>query len=306
MLRGRNIHYEGSDRVRGLGAGGIGAMHLLARRTGLTAAIDASLDLLKVHQPYHESDHVLNIAYNVLCGGHCLEDIEIRRNDEGFLDALGTTSIPDPTTAGDFCRRFDEPAIDSLMEAANEARVRVWSAQPHEFFEEAIVDADGTLVETTGECKEGMDVNYKKLWGYHPLLVSLANTQEPIFLVNRSGNRPSHEGAAHDLDRAVDLLRRAGFRRVLLRGDTDFSQTRHLDRWDAQGVRFVFGYDANKKLVGVANSLADGGWRPLSREPKYTVKTKPRAQPANVKEQIIVQREFTNIRLVSEDLAPCE
>ena len=69
MLRGRNLHYESSDRMRGLGAGGIGAMHLLAQRTGLTAAIDERLRLLQVHQPYHESDHVLNIAYNILCGG---------------------------------------------------------------------------------------------------------------------------------------------------------------------------------------------------------------------------------------------
>ena len=107
MFRGRNLHYEGSDRVRGLGTGGIGAMHLLAQRTGLTAAIDGSLPLLKVHQPYHESDHVLNIAYNILCGGQTLEDLEQRRQDEVYLDALGAPTIPDPTTAGDFCRRLE-------------------------------------------------------------------------------------------------------------------------------------------------------------------------------------------------------
>ena len=106
MLRGGNIQYQGSDRRRGLGTGGIGAMHLLARRTGLTTAIDASLQLLKVHQPYHESDHVLNIAYNILCGGRTLEDLEQRRQDEVYLDALGARMIPDPTTAGDFTRQI--------------------------------------------------------------------------------------------------------------------------------------------------------------------------------------------------------
>ena len=79
---------------------------------------------------------------------------------------------------------------------------------------------------------------------YHPLLVSLANTGEPLFIVNRSGNRPSHEGAASYLDQAIKLCRRAGFEDILLRGDTDFSQVRHLDRWNVQGVRFVFGYKA--------------------------------------------------------------
>ena len=64
MFTASNIHYELADKIRGLGAGGIGMMHLLARRTGLIDAIDARLHLLKEHKPYHESDHVLNIAYN--------------------------------------------------------------------------------------------------------------------------------------------------------------------------------------------------------------------------------------------------
>ena len=131
MLAASNIHYELSDRVRGLGSGGIGAMHLLARQTGLIDAVDARLHVLKVHLPYHESDHVLNIAYNSLCGGTCLEDIELRRNDadsaesEVYLDALGAQRIPDPTTAGDFCRRFAVANVTDLMEGINEARLRV-------------------------------------------------------------------------------------------------------------------------------------------------------------------------------------
>src|SRR5437879_9997516 len=127
MFRGRTLHYEGSDRIRGLGAGGIGAMHLLAERTGLTAAIDERLRLLQVHQPYHESDHVLNIAYNILCGGDCLQDLELLRNDEAYLDALGAGRVPDPTTAGDFCRRFGSAEqVIGLMDTINRVRQSVW------------------------------------------------------------------------------------------------------------------------------------------------------------------------------------
>jgi hypothetical protein len=168
MYRARNIQYEHSDRVRGLASGGIGAMHRLAQHTGLVEAIDRRVEVLKVALPYHESDHVLGIAYNVLCGGTCLQDIEQRRQDEVYLDALGAQRIPDPTTAGDFCRRFDEPAIEALQAAINETRVRVWRAQPAAFFAEAVIDADGTLAETTGACKEGMDISYEGVWGYHP------------------------------------------------------------------------------------------------------------------------------------------
>ena len=189
MFSASNMHYEMGERMRDTGVGGLGAMHRVARRTGLIEAIDARVDVLKRHLPYHESDHVLNIAYNALTGGTCLEDIELRRNDEAYLDALGAQRIPDPATAGDFCRRFEPGDVENLMEAANEVRLNVWRQQPAGFFDEAVLDADGTLAPTSGECKEGMDIAYDGTWGYHPLLISLAQTQEPLYLVNRSSNR---------------------------------------------------------------------------------------------------------------------
>lgn len=303
MFSAGNIQYELADRARGLGSGGIGAMHLLARRTGLIEAIDRRLHLLKVHLPYHESDHVLNIAYNTLAGGTCLEDIELRRNDEVYLDALGAQRIPDPTTAGDFCRRFKATDVEILMSTINDVRVNVWRQQPAEFLEEAIVEGDGLMAETTGQCKEGMDINYKGQWGYHPLLISLANTAEPLYLVNRRGSRPSHEGAAFRFDQSIVLCKRAGFKKVLLRGDTDFTQTKELDRWDGAGVRFIFGIAAMANLVNKAETLEEKAWKQLRRPVKYQVKTEPRPRPTNVKERIVRDRGFRNIRLASEQVA---
>ncbi len=306
MFAARNIHYELSERFGGLNAGGIGAIHLLSRQTGLTATIDRKLHLLKVHLPYHESDHVLNIAYNILCGGERLEHIELRRNDEVYLDALGAQRIPDPTTEGDFCRRFGEGDIEDLMDAINEARLGVWRRQPCDFFEQAILEADGTIAPTNGECKQGMDISYKGIWGYHPLVVSLANTGEPLYLVNRSGNRPSNEGAAERFDQGIELCRTGGFRRILLRGDTDFTQTAHLDRWDSEGVEFLFGIDALPKLVHRAENLPGKRWKRLVRPPTYEIHTPPRERPENVKEEIVRQRGFENRRLVCEDVAQFE
>jgi DDE family transposase len=306
MLAAANIRYELTDRTRAIAPGGIGAIHLLARTVGLIRDIDRDLHLLKRHLPYHESDHVLNIAYNLLAGGSRLEHLEVRRNDEVFLDALGAERIPDPTTAGDFCRRFSEGDVERLMDTFNEARLRVWKEQPGDFFEEAFLDADGTMAPSDGWCKQGVDVSYNGVWGYHPLVVSLANTAEPLFLVNRSGSRPPHEHAADYLDRAVALCRRGGFRKVTLRGDTDFTQTKHLDRWDTDGVRFIFGVAAMANLVGRAEGLPAGAYAELERPPRYTIETAPRQARERHRERVVSGRGFAALKLVGEEVAEFE
>lgn len=302
-LRATNIHYEISGRQLAISCGGIGLIHQLVNRLQLASKINRSIPLFKFYLPYSESDHVLNIAYNILAGGTSLEHLEYRRNDEAYLNALGATRIPDPTTAGDFCRRFTREHIDRLQEVFNQMRTEVWQQQPDSFFDEALIDGDGTMVTTTGQCKEGMDINHKGQWGYHPLMISLANTGEPLYLLNRKGSRPSFEGAAAYFDKAVDLCRRAGFRKVRLRGDTDFSQTAHLDRWDDSGVSFVFGIDASKKLYELAENLPDGAWAVLSRPARYDVRTNPRVRPENAKQRIVEERQYKDIRLTSEHVA---
>jgi hypothetical protein len=302
MMRGSNIHYELSDKTRATSYGGLGAVHVMVQRLGLVAAINQDLQLLKVHLPYHESDHVLNIAYNVLSGGQRLEDIELRRQDESFLNGLGTQRIPDPTTAGDFTRRFSVQDIATLQECINQARLRVWQQQPAGFLAEAFLDVDGTIAGTYGECKGGMGLSYKGIWGYAPLVVSLANTREVLYVVNRPGNAPSHQDSVPWIDRAIELVKPiAG--RITLRGDTDFSHTAQLDRWDAAGVGFVLGLDAHAKVVQLAEGLSERSWRPLERLPKYEILTEPRRRPARVKEQIVVQKGYLNKKLTAEHVS---
>jgi len=301
-----NVHYEMADRTRAIDCGALGAFHMLARNTGLIHALDANLSLLKLHMPYCESDHVLNIAYNTLTGGTCLDDLELRRNNEAYLDALGAARIPDPTTAGDFTRRFSPASVLSLMEAINSIRPELWQENlPRHERALAVIDADGTMAPTTGECKEGMGLNHKGQWGYHPLLVSLANTQEVLYLVNRPGNRPSHEGAPEWLDRSADLVGQA-FGKVCFRGDTDFALTAHLDRWDAAGHWFVFGMDAMSNAVRIAESLPTTAWEALKRSPRHKGSDRARHRPDNVKQAIVDERGYDNIELQSEHVAQFE
>jgi hypothetical protein len=302
MFKASNIHYEMADRVAAMNCGGIGAMHLMVQRLGLVEDIDRNLHLLKVHLPYHESDHVLNLSYNLLAGGQRLEDIELRRQDEVFLDGLGAERLPDPTTAGDFTRRFSVEDIVVLEECINRSRLAVWKVQPEGFLKEAFIDVDGTIAQTYGECKEGMDISYKGIWGYAPLMVTLANTKEVLYLVNCPGSAASQSGSVEWIDRAVALVMQVAGS-VTIRGDTDLSHTEQLDRWDAAGHRFVLGIDAHAKLVGLAEALGNEAWKAFERQPKHEILTEPRPKAFRYKEQMVVEREFENKKLVGEALA---
>ncbi len=301
MLTSANIHYNVDCRYRGIANGGIGIVHKLVDKAGLDREINSRLELFKRHLPYHESDHILNIAYNILSGGHCLQDIDLLRHDDAWLDALGAEIIPAPTTAGDFLRRFGKDDIIELMEIKNAVRQKIWQKQPNVFFKQAIINVDGTISPICGRCKEGMDISYDGKWGYHPLIISLAHTREPLYIINRSGSAPSHLDSAVWLDKSLDLVC-PSFEAVWIRGDTDFALTTNFDKWDRR-CKFIFGMDARAKLVHIASQIAASGWQQLERKRKYRVKTKTRKRPDRIKNQVVKRRKFKTIHTEKEHIA---
>ena len=299
MLSGESVRYEVSARVRGVVWGGLGMLRQLAKRLQVARKVDARVRVLKRHFPYHESDHVLSLAYNLLTGGRTLEDLELRRRDVTYLDSLGARRIPDPTTSGDFLRRFEETDVTDLLEANLEIGARAWKWKRDK--NQATIDVDGTIAEVGGDCREGADLAYNGKWGYGPLLVSLANTSEVLWVKNRSASRPSHEGSAAILDRCAEACLGRGFKSVLFRGDTDFTSTAFLDGWREKGYQFVFGMMAHEKVKKLANALPERDFRRLLR-PDRAPKGK-RKRSVNQRQLVISAKEYRKLELEEEHVA---
>jgi hypothetical protein len=299
------LDYEVSGRAGGTSRGGVAAMLELARGTGLCEMIDESVSVLKERRPYAESDHMMAIAAAVLAGGSCAEDLRRLRQDAQFLDSVGMQRFPDSTTCCDFLARFEEDDIKDLIDATLATSESVLLARlPAPERKVGHIDADGTLAPTDAQCMEGIEWNgHKRQWGYAPLLISLANTGQPLAIVNRPGNATSSKDAAQWLDMAAQSMLKV-FERLVFRGDTDYSQTRKLDGWHESGrIDFVFGFDACPNLVALADALAADAWSQLERPAPYTVKTAPRAKPERIKDQLIAEKDWRNMKTVREDIA---
>jgi len=243
--------------------GGLALAARLAARLRVPQAIDARLSLLRSHRPFHESDHVLTHVYNLFVGGTAIEDIADLQHSEPVRRILGASRIPDPSTAGDFLRRFNETAVKELDCAIDEIHGRAWrSFYGAKKAKRGVVDLDSHVRHVYGNQKEGADFTYKGGFGYHPLVISLAGTQECLRLVNRPGNVSSAEGAAAHLKELVPMLT-SRFQKVLVRGDSAFARQEIFEVCDEHGLSFAMVSPAHRNFEEIAESLPNCSWQPF-------------------------------------------
>ena len=241
--------------------GGLALAGAMVKQLKLPQAIDAELRLLRRHRPFHESDHVLTHVYNLFVGGESIEDITELQHSQAVRRMLGTERIPDPSTAGDFLRRFERSDIEALDEVTDRMHQAVWHKRYGRKKQKlGIVDIDSHVHHVFGNQKEGADFTYKGGFGYHPLMLSLAGTQECLRLVNRPGNVVSAEGAAEQIEQVAALLK-SRFERVLLRGDSAFARQDIFDVCEQHRFCFAMVCPAHKNLGALADAIPAEKWR---------------------------------------------
>ena len=231
VMRHPLLHLESDPRGEITHYGGLVLAQQFVRRFRVAQRLDGTLRLFKRHAPYHESDHVLALAYTLYADGTCLEDQSVLQGSEAVRRLVGACRIPDPTTAGDFLRRFKTVQdVERLSGIIDEVQEAVWSKlsrqarrrrKKHEF---ALVDLDGHVKPLYGVQKEGADFSYDGRWSYQPLVVSLGDSGECLKVVNQPGSARSSDAAAQAVKEVLPRVRRH-FRNALVRGDADFDRS---------------------------------------------------------------------------------
>ena len=296
--------------------GGLALATALLKRFRVAQEIDERVHVLKLHRPFHESDHVLAQALNLYVGGECLEDQAALQHDEGVLRMLGACRLPDPTTAGDFLRRFDERrnpgALLGLRAATDAVQDAVWgklAGKRKKKRDLAVVDLDGHTKMLYGVQKEGADFDHKGRWSYNVLLASLAGTGECLAVRNRPGNLRSSNGAAALLEETLPGVKRR-FADVLVRADSDFDRRDVREACEAEGAFFAFVAREASNRLSWAEGIPESAWKPFqTRAHRERVAGRarpgfePRRKKRNRRRRRARARGYTDLKLVRQWVA---
>lgn len=312
VMRHPLLHLESDERGEVTSYGGLVLAQQFVRRFRVAQRIDERLRLFKRHAPYHESDHVLALAYTLYTDGTCLEDQGALQGSEAVCRLVGACRIPDPTTAGDFLRRFKVARdVETLSGVVDEVQEAVWSRRPRGVRrrrrkeEIALVDLDGHIKPLYGEQKEGADFSYDGRWSYQPLVVSLAGSGECLRVVNQPGSARSSDAAGGALRAVLPRVRRH-YRNAIVRGDTDFDRAAVFEAVIEAGAYFAIGGRVYANRAALAQAIAEKDWEPFTpRAERSCARSGPARQgrTPNYRRQKAAQRGFRRLKTVGQWIA---
>jgi hypothetical protein len=307
VLRTPKLHTEVDDRMHATCFGGSALVIALWRRLDGARVVDNAVHVLRRHRPYHESDHVLAQILNLIIGGTCLEDLTRLQHDPAILRMLGAERAPDPTTSGDFLRRFDGNvnvgSLAALRGALDELQMRAWKrlrqGQKRRLSRLGglvLLDVDSKIRSFTGNQKEGADLSFKGTWSHHPLLLTCATTQEVVAVRNRPGNVGSALGAAEMLREHLPRVT-AGLGQPVVRMDAGFETAAVRAACVEAGAYFVqsaAGRRERHQMLETVPADAWQEWRPPHerRRDSTTSSTgaRPRRKGRNLRRQTMLRR----------------
>lgn len=282
---------------------GIVPVRDMIEKLAIAETIDAGISVLKKHRPYFESDHVLSLVYNFLTGGETLDDIERLQESEGLLRILGTASIPDPTTAGDFLVRFSEEDITAFQGVFEKIQDRAFSLLDTKRKEQATIEHDSSIHEVYGEKKEGADFAYNNTYSYSVQYLTLAETGDVLCQDLKEGNRYSSHGLKDVLPGVIDRVSEH-FQSLRYRADSASYDKEIIKVCDTRDVTFYISADQTQKLMRTVAALPKDAWK-CFRSKKLTSRRKAakRKKRKNHKQAVLNRRSPRRSRRGKTDIS---
>lgn len=330
-MRLPKLQLEANESPKMTPYGGLALVLAFLKRFRVAERIDSEVSVLKQYQPYHESDHILAQALNLYIGGTCLEDLSNLQHGEALRRMVGACRIPDPTTAGDFLRRFDERtnpgSVEAVRRVIDEVQCAVWKAtakrtkrdkgrHSSQKAGEALeaIDMDAHIKKVYGVQKEGADFSRDKRWSFKPLLISKAGTGECLAVRNRSGNVKDPTGAAEALDEVLRYARPHLGKHVVVRGDSAFDQQDIRKTCEQHNVYTAIVGRSNDDRMTTALLLSEEDWKPfrtraarVADERRGSPGYRSRRKKPNLKRKRARERGYKDKRLITQWVAevPC-
>jgi hypothetical protein len=215
-----------------------------------------------VHDP---GKTVLDLAVTIALGGDCLADVAVLRAQPELFGAVAS----DPTISRLIEGLGDDSAtvITAIRAARAGARAKVWAHhRPIPSTDQVVVDLDATLVGSHSE-KEGATANFKRGFGFHPMLAFVdhgaGGTGEPLVGMLRPGRANANDAADQIavLDAALAQLPEQTRSRVLVRGDTGSGVQPFLWHVTNLGLQYSVGVYARQPVQDALAALPQQAWR---------------------------------------------
>ena len=264
-LDGLNVVFD-DERV--VSDAGIVLVAALAQRLGIED-LARRLVRLRGDRPgaANAGRKVMALVFAMLLGADSIDDCDLLR--AGRTRRLLGGWVPAPSTLGTFLRAFTFGHVRQLDKLLGDTLVRAWKAGAGPGDGRLVIDVDSFVGEVCGRLKQGAAYGYTKVFGYHPILATRADTREILHIRLRIGSANTQKGMLRFCEELIARVDRAGATGVkLLRADSGFWSTKVFKRLEQAGWEYSIGVRNIKQIKAIVAAIPETDWQTIEDYPK--------------------------------------
>jgi DDE family transposase len=202
---------------------------------------------------------VMALVFAMALGADSIDDCDVLRS--GRTRRLLGGWVAAPSTLGTFLRAFTFGHVRQLDALLGQALERAWRAGAGPGDGRLVIDVDSFVGEVCGRLKQGAAYGYTKLFGYHPILATRADTRETLHIRLRKGSANTQKGMLRFTDELIARVTRAGASGVkLLRADSGFWNTKVFERLEKAGWQYSIGVRMIKTVRAAVEAISEDAW----------------------------------------------